>query len=240
VVTGVQISSYKVTADDGTEQRLYDLVRALLEETTVPRLRLTSIAPWQFDRRLLELWQDPRLCRHIHMSLQSGCTDTLRRMRRPYTAEGYAEVVADIRNAIPGVALTTDIIVGFPGETEEEFEASLAFAEAMEFAKIHAFPFSVREGTLAAEMPDKVDHAIQRQRMARMLEMADAGERRFRQRHLGSIETVLWERRRREIWQGLTDNYIRVYGRSRDDLHNRFTPAHLVELGEGGVMGLPV
>ena len=111
VVTGVQISEYR----DG-DRRLYDLVKALLDHTDVPRLRLTSIAPWKFDRRLPGLWQrhGSRLCRHVHMSLQSGCTETLRRMRRPYTADQYAELASELRAAIPGLALTTDVIVGFP------------------------------------------------------------------------------------------------------------------------------
>jgi threonylcarbamoyladenosine tRNA methylthiotransferase MtaB len=241
VVTGVQISSYRSRdPESGGEQRLYDLVAALLQQTSVPRLRLTSIAPWQFDRRLLELWRDPRLCRHIHLSLQSGSSATLQRMRRPYTADRYATLVEAIREAMPGAAITTDIIVGFPGETEEEFAVSLAFAEAMEFAKIHAFPYSTRQGTMAAEMPHPVAPAVKRERMARMLAVADASERQFWQDQLGRTETVLWERRRGDLWHGLTDNYVRVLGHADEDLHNRLTPARLIGLGPGGVVGLPL
>src|SRR5215203_1201530 len=109
VVTGVQISAYR-----SGEDRLYELVRAVLERTEVPRLRLTSIAPWDLDERLLELWSDRRLCRHLHLSLQSGSTGTLRRMRRPYTGEGYLGILDRVHSSIPGAAITTDVIVGFP------------------------------------------------------------------------------------------------------------------------------
>ena len=113
VVTGVQISHYRWRG-----RTLYDLVVALLEETAIPRIRLTSLAPWAFDRRLLGLLAHPRVCRHVHLSLQSGCDATLERMRRPYTSAAYAALVEEIRAAVPGIAVTTDVIVGFPGESE--------------------------------------------------------------------------------------------------------------------------
>src|SRR3954468_18556761 len=112
---------------------LVELVRGLLRESGAPRLRLTSIAPWDLDDRLLGLWSDGRLCRHLHLSLQSGATATLRRMRRPYTAEAYAPLLERVRAAIPGVAITTDVIAGFPGETDAEFADSLAFVAAAGF-----------------------------------------------------------------------------------------------------------
>ena len=234
VVTGVQISSYR----DG-DYRLYDLVRALLAEVDLPRLRLTSIAPWQFDRRLLELWADPRLCRHVHLSLQSGCSATLQRMRRPYSAESYARLLAEIRQAVPGVAITTDVIVGFPGETAAEFAASLAFVAEARFAKVHGFPYSPRPGTTAAELPDPVDPASQRARMAELLAVAAASEQAFWQQHLGHTETVLWERPRNGRWQGTTDNYVRVFTRSTENLHNRLLPTELVAMEPDGLTGWP-
>ena len=145
VVTGVQISAYR----DGN-RRLVELVETLLEETEVPRLRLTSIAPWQFDRRLLGLFDTGRVCRHFHLSLQSGSDEILPRMRRPYSTAEYAGLLETIRAHVPGVAITTDLIVGFPGETGAEHEASLAFVAACGFARIHAFPYSARPGTEAA------------------------------------------------------------------------------------------
>ena len=189
VVTGVQISAWR-----DSNHRLSDLVRALLRETAVPRLRLTSIAPWDLDDRLLSLWEDPaadRLCRHLHLSLQSGSTATLRRMRRPYSAETYSRLLERVRAALPGVGITTDVIVGFPGEDEAEFAESLAFVEAAGFAKVHAFPFSPREGTEAAGLPGQVPSEVRKERMGRLLAAAERGETAFRARHLGTRATVL-------------------------------------------------
>jgi len=232
VVTGVQISAYRCEG-----QGLFELVRDLLRESGAPRLRLTSIAPWDLDERLLGLWSDARLCRHLHLSLQSGSTATLRRMRRPYTADAYARLLARVRSAIPGVAITTDVIVGFPGETAAEFAESLAFVAAAGFAKVHAFPFSPRPGTEAADLPDPVHPTAIRDRMARMLAAAAQAETDFRSSSLGRRETVLWERPKDGMGQGLTDNYIRVFSPEGAGLWNRFSEVELVELAEDGVRG---
>ncbi len=208
VITGVQISAYR----DG-EVRLADLVGRLLAETRAPRLRLTSIAPWQFDRRLLGHFRSGRLCRHVHLSLQSGCSDTLERMRRPYSSADFAGLVAELRGAVPGIAITTDVIVGFPGESEAEFERSLAFVEAMGFARVHAFPYSPREGTEAASLPGQIDHGVKRERMKRMLELAERGQADFWSSQRGERVRVLWEQPKRDRWWGTSDNYIRVVRR---------------------------
>lgn len=234
VVTGVQISAYRSGGS-----RLYELVRAILDGTDVPRLRLTSIAPWDLDERLLELWSDPRLCRHLHLSLQSGATATLRRMRRPYTAESYLRLVERVREAIPGVAVTTDVIAGFPGETDGEMEESLATVEAAGFAKVHVFPFSPRPGTEAADLPGQVPPEERKLRMERMLALADRAERAFRLAHLGTRATVLWERPRDGVGHGLTDNYLRVICPEGAGLWNRFTEVELTGLAEDGVTGRP-
>ncbi len=258
VVTGVQISSYRTPEGE----RLYDLVHALLADTDIPRLRLTSIAPWQLDRRLLRLWSEAgsarggrqgtshhgashqgtshrgtRLCRHVHFSLQSGSTETLHRMRRPYTAEQYADLLAEVRDAVPGMAVTTDVIVGFPGETDAEFDDNLAFTQRMVFAKVHAFPYSSRPGTLAANLPDHVEHSVKRERMARMLAVTEAAEEDFRRAQLGQTAEVLWEGAREGVWQGMTDNYLRVFTESSEDLGNRLLPVQLEEMVDGGVKG---
>ncbi len=232
VITGVQISAWR--SEGG---RLGDLVRAVLGETEVPRLRLTSIAPWDLDERLLDLWRDRRLCRHLHLSLQSGATATLRRMRRPYTAEGYLELLGRVRAAVPGVAVTTDVIVGFPGETEEEFAASLATVEAAGFARVHVFPYSPRPGTTAERMPDPVPPEEKRERMERMLAAAGRAERAFRTAHLGTRQTVLWERPKEGLGHGLTDNYLRVLCPEGAGLWNRFSEVEVVGLAAEGVVG---
>jgi threonylcarbamoyladenosine tRNA methylthiotransferase MtaB len=234
VLTGVQISAYR----DG-DARLAELVRALLRDALGPerRLRLTSIAPWDLDSRLLELWSDRRLCRHLHLSLQSGATETLRRMRRPYTAERFAERMEEVRAAISGVGVTTDVIVGFPGESAALFEESLATTAALGFAKVHVFPFSSRPGTAAAAMPQTVPADEKKERMARMLAVADDSERRFWASHLGSRQTVLWEKPRLGQAHGLTDNYIRVIAPDGGGVWNQFSEVHLTRLTEGGVVG---
>jgi threonylcarbamoyladenosine tRNA methylthiotransferase MtaB len=232
VITGVQISAWR--SEGG---RLGDLVRAILDETEVPRLRLTSIAPWDLDERLLGLWENRRLCRHLHLSLQSGATATLRRMRRPYTAEGYLALLGRVRAAVPGVAVTTDVIVGFPGETEEEFAASLATVEAAGFARIHVFPYSPRPGTTAEGFPDQVSPEEKKERMERMLAAAGRAERAFRAAHLGTRQTVLWERPKDGLGHGLTGNYLRVFCPEGAGLWNRFSEVELTGLAEDGVVG---
>jgi threonylcarbamoyladenosine tRNA methylthiotransferase MtaB len=241
----------------GGELRLAGLVRALLDalpplnqgapaprpspaprlRLPAARLRLSSIAPWQLDDELLALWSDPRLCRHLHLSLQSGSTATLRRMRRPYTASGFGRLVARVRAAVPGMAVTTDVIVGFPGETAAEFEESLATVAALGFAKVHVFPFSPRPGTTAAALPDAVAAPEQRRRMERMLAVAEGAAAAFHAVHLGSRATVLWQRPKDGHGEGLTDNYIRVWSPQAAASWNRFAEVELEAVGAGGMLG---
>jgi threonylcarbamoyladenosine tRNA methylthiotransferase MtaB len=232
VVTGVQISAWRWEG-----LRLASLVRAILAETDVPRLRLTSIAPWDLDGPLLDLWADRRLCRHLHLSLQSGSTGTLRRMRRPYTADSYLGLLDQVRAAIPGAAVTTDVIVGFPGETRAEHEESLATVEAAGFAKVHVFPYSPRPGTEAEGMPGQVSPGVKKERMEAMLAAAARAERNFQIAHLGTRQTVLWERPKDGMGQGMTDTYLRVVSEAGAGLWNRFSEVELVAVGEDGVVG---
>lgn len=232
VVTGVQISAWRWEG-----LRLAGLVRSLLAETDVPRLRLTSIAPWDLDESLLGLWQDRRLCRHLHLSLQSGSTATLRRMRRPYTAESYLAFLDRVRAAVPGAAVTTDVIVGFPGETDAGFAESLATVEAARFAKVHVFPYSPRPGTEAERMPGHVPPDRKKERMETMLALAARAERDFQTAHLGTRQTVLWERPREGMGQGLTDNYLRVVSPEGAALWNRFSEVEMLAAGEDGMAG---
>jgi threonylcarbamoyladenosine tRNA methylthiotransferase MtaB len=227
VLTGVQISSYR-----SGNVRLSDLVGRLLGETSVERLRLTSIAPWDFDPKLLDLVESGRICRHFHLSLQSGCDDTLARMRRPYDSNTFGTLVDRIRSRVPGVAITTDVIVGFPGEDQREFEEGLRFVEAIGFAKVHAFPYSPRPGTSAADLCNQVAPPIQRQRMQHMLEVAAAAEEDFQRAQLGATVPVLWERKVDDGWQGTSDNYLKVHTRSSRDHGFSITPTMIDALND--------
>lgn len=233
VVTGVQISAWR-QGRCGLSELVGELLAALPARGA--RLRLTSIAPWDLEERLLARWADGRLCRHLHLSLQSGSAATLARMRRPYTPARYEAAVKLARSAIPGVAVTTDVIVGFPGETEAEFAASLALVAALGFAKVHVFPFSPRPGTEAARLPDGVPAPVKAERMVRMLEVSRRAELEFWRAHLGQRATVLWERPREGSGRGLTDNYIRVLSPEGAALWNRLTEVELVATTGAGML----
>jgi threonylcarbamoyladenosine tRNA methylthiotransferase MtaB len=233
VLTGVHIGAYG--RDHGTT--LAGLIGTILAQTRFRRLRLTSIEPWDVTDDLIALWENPRLCRHLHLPLQSGCDATLQRMNRRYTAAHYQDLVRRARKAIPDLAVTTDVIVGFPGEDEDEFAATAAFVAAMEFARIHVFPFSARPGTIAAALPDAVVPQTKGSRVAQMLSIARQSAAAFHRRFLGRTMDVLWESAAGEQWSGLTDNYMRVRGASDQDLHNRILPARLCALTEHGLCG---
>ncbi|MFN3762588.1 MAG: MiaB/RimO family radical SAM methylthiotransferase, partial [Anaerolineae bacterium] len=234
VLTGVNIGAYG--QDLGLKGGLAGLIQAILTRTDLPRLRLSSVEPWDVDESLLALWPDPRLCRQLHLPLQSGCEATLRRMGRRMTAAEYARLVERIRTAVPEMAITTDIIVGFPGEDEAEFAESIAFVERMAFARLHVFPFSPRPGTPAARMEGQVPEPALRERAARMRELGERLAARYRRQFLGRETEVLWERRRRDgLWHGLTDNYLQVVTSCPADLHNRITRTRLVR-EEGGFL----
>jgi threonylcarbamoyladenosine tRNA methylthiotransferase MtaB len=236
VLTGVHIGGYGRDLGTGLGQ----LVEDILVKTAVPRLRLSSIEPWDLEPSLLPLWENPRLCRHLHLPLQSGCDATLQRMGRRYTTSQYADLVATARRSIPDLAITTDVIVGFPDETAEEFAASLSFVEKMEFARTHVFKYSARPGTAAAEMPHQVPFAEKKERSEAMLELARENSQRFWQEFVGRKMEVLWESRckdDRQAWSGLTDNYIRVMTSSELNLGNTITSTKLVGLVKGGMCG---
>lgn len=243
VLTGVHIGAY---GRDGrmpppAQRGLWDLVARLLAETDVPRLRLSSIEPWDLPDEAFRLWADPRLCRHLHLPLQSGSDAVLRRMGRHYTAARFADLAAAARAAIPGLALTSDVIAGFPGETDAEFEESLAFVQAMGLARVHVFPYSAREGTPAAHMPGQVPAALKAGRARAMRAAGAAGELAFRQSLIGQTLPVLWETGRPGpvglVWSGLTDNYVRVQAPYSGSLANTLAPARLVGLTAGGLQG---
>ena len=232
VLTGTEIGRYSF---DGL--CLSGLLRRILKETDVKRLRLSSLQPREIDADLIRLWEDPRLCRHFHLALQSGSESVLQRMGRHYSPDDFSFAVGMIRREMPEAAVTTDVIVGFPGETDKEFAETCSFCRNMEFARIHVFPYSPRKGTRAAQMPGQIDNGVKKQRCTEMLCLAGDSLRKFNSRFLGQRQTVLFEHCSAGLWSGLTDNYIKVYVKNSLDLSNRIMPVELLDLRKDGMMG---
>ncbi len=235
-LTGTQLGSYGFDLPhvDG----LGELIETILTETDVERLRVSSLQPQEIAPDLLELWRDPRLCPHFHMPMQSGSDAVLARMRRRYTAEEYRRTVADIYEAIPHASVTADVIVGFPGETEEDHRRSLELCESLNLAGMHVFPYSVRPGTSAAHMTPLISPQSKQRRKAEMLELAKQKASDFRRGALGSIRPVLWEREVRPgILSGLTDNYLRVEMPLPASMINQISAVRLLAVKGDVVMG---
>jgi threonylcarbamoyladenosine tRNA methylthiotransferase MtaB len=240
VLSGVALGSWGFDFSPKTDLR--HLIQTLLGTTSVRRLRLSSIEPWDLDQKFFDLWLDARLCRHLHLPLQSGSSSTLRRMARKTTPEAFAELAGLARTVAPDLALTTDIIVGFPGETEEEFQESLNFVRDMDFASGHVFTFSSRPGTAAALLEDQVPFPVRKARNAQMRLVIEQSAARYRSSYLNRVLPVLWETTDQlsaDGWRlsGLTDNYLRVYATSKMPLWNKVSQVRLVQEGEDGMSG---
>jgi threonylcarbamoyladenosine tRNA methylthiotransferase MtaB len=225
-----------------TSSCLSDLVSAILKNTDVPRIRLSSIEPWDVEPELIDLLTQPRLARHLHLPLQSGCAATLRRMARAFTPEKYRDLVDRIRDQIPEIAITTDILTGFPGETQREFQESLDFIRQMRFAAGHVFSYSAREGTPAAGFPDQVPHPVRKERNSKIREVLRSAEESYQKSNLGKELSVLWEQSEDysdEAWKltGLTDNYLRVVGKASENLQNCFSLVRVIGLLPDGLSG---
>lgn len=218
ILTGIHLGAYgkpsETERENGAiqEYTLADLCEMLLRETSFERIRLSSIEPTEVDDRLLQLFvENRRMCRHLHLPLQAGDDRTLEAMHRPYNTEQYRQEVKRIRDSVPGIAISTDLMVGFPGESDEQFENSLAFADEMAFSGMHLFQYSPREGTPAATYPMQVRNEIKASRSKRMQEVAEKNAHAFMQQHLGNVVEVLLEEPCGEgAWSGHTDNYLHV------------------------------
>lgn len=240
VLTGVQLGSWG--QEFKPKAGLVDLVEALLKETEIPRIRLSSIEPWDVSPSLIEMVRQDRVARHLHLPLQAGSSATLRRMARAITIERYASLIEMIRSQIPAAAITTDILTGFPGETEEEYLEGMDFIKRMNFAGGHVFTYSAREGTPAANFPDQVPHPVRKTRNAEIRSVLEASGAKFAEAFLGQELSVLWE----QVHQGeskvgkltgLTDNYLRVEAEGPDRLWNQFSRVRIDRLIPGGVQG---
>ncbi len=216
VLTGINLPAY------GQELglTLCDAIEAACEAEGILRVRLGSLEPERLTPEVIARMKlQPKLCPQFHLSLQSGCDATLQRMNRHYTGDEYRAIVENLRNAFPNCAITTDIMVGFPGEDEEEFQASLAFAQKIAFAKAHVFAYSRRPGTVASRAPHQVENRVKEERGRRMAEEAEKSRQAFFRAQLGRREPVLFEREIAPgIWEGRTVNYTPVRVKSRESL----------------------
>ena len=219
VITGIHIASYG--KDFNTEYRLIDLLEEIQKVDGIQRIHLGSLEPTliteEFVTRLKKL---SKICDHFHLSLQSGCDETLKRMNRKYTTNQFRHVVELLRNAYPEVHLTTDVIVGFPGETEEEFNKTYEFLKEIKFYKMHVFKYSPRSGTVAAKMPNQIDGNIKEERSNKLIELSDKNEEEYNQKYIGKEVEVLLEEREGEYLKGHTTNYMVVKMKTNENLEN--------------------
>lgn len=234
VLTGTKIGCYTYKNNG-----LSELIQCILFQTNIKRIRLSSLQSQEITPQFLSLWHDNRLCRHFHLALQSGSNTVLNRMKREYSVDIYKQTVSMIKEIIPDVAITTDVMVGFPGESEEEFEESYLFCKQTGFAVIHVFPYSIRQGTEAAEMPSQTPDIVKRERVHKMLKLANYCRYNFYKSFSGRVLSVLWEGETNSesgIYSGLTDNYIRVFTKSEHNIANKITYTKLKEFNGKGMV----
>ena len=240
VLSGVHLGSYG--RDLGRPAGLRELVAALLADTDVPRIRLSSLEPWDVAPGFFDLWANPRLLPHLHLPLQSGSDRVLRRMARRTTRAAFRALADEARAAIPDLNLSTDLIAGFPGETDEELAETLEYVESLAFGRLHVFSYSPRPGTAAARMPGQVPGTVKKERTARLIALGERLSTAFHARYHGATRPVLWEMATGAEpdglrWVGYSDNYIRVTAVGPADLMNRVTPVRLSEPRADGMVG---
>lgn len=234
VLTGIHLSSYgKERPED--QENLLTLIQAVHQVDGIERIRLGSLEPGiiteEFAAAISSL---PKVCPHFHLSLQSGCTTTLKRMNRRYTAEEYREKCEILRKYYPAPALTTDVITGFPGETEEEFEESRSFVDSIHFYETHIFPYSKREGTKAAGMPDQLTEQVKKERSRILIALGKEHQREYMEQFLGQEKEVLFEEQQtvegQEYWTGHTMEYLKIAVISEENLENKRVVVQLREM----------
>jgi len=238
VLTGIHIASYGKDTHEGT---LLDVIQDIHPIPGIERIRLGSIEPTLLQPSFAQAVADmEKMCRHYHVSLQSGSDSVLMRMNRKYTAQEYKEYINNLRDRIPTVSITTDIMVGFPGETEAEFEESIDFVRDIRFSKIHVFQYSVREGTPAAQFGNQVPGPVKDDRSKRLIQLGDMLEKEYISQFLGTVQEVLIEEPvpGQDGWvQGFTDHYIKVMVQAGEELKNSIVQVYFNDLEDDVVVG---
>ncbi len=240
VLTGVHLGSYGRDLQNNTT--LAHLIQAILTHTDIPRLRLSSLEPWEIPEDFFSLWQNSRLLPHLHMPLQSGSDRILRRMARRTSRASFRQLAQAARAAIPDLHLSTDIIVGFPGETEADFAQTVDYVKEIRFGRLHVFSYSPRPGTAAAQFPDQVPSPVKKTRARQIIALGKELSLQFHQKYVGQSLNVLWETavgadENGLRWTGYTDNYIRVTAHGPADLFNTVTRVEIEGAKEDGVYG---
>lgn len=240
VLTGVHLGSYG--QDFEPKMSLFDLVKAILHHTDIPRLRLSSLEPWDLAPDFFTLWQDTRLLPHLHMPLQSGSDKILRLMARRTTRRAFRALATSAREQIPDLSLSSDVILGFPAETNYDFEQSLDFVREISFSRLHAFTYSSRPGTAAAKMPGQIEHIVKKERTRRMIELGQDLSLSYHRQYNGQTRPVLWETnigadKKSLLWSGYSDNYIRVTAPGPVNMSNLITPTRLSKPSTDGITG---
>ncbi|MBQ3181203.1 MAG: tRNA (N(6)-L-threonylcarbamoyladenosine(37)-C(2))-methylthiotransferase MtaB [Clostridia bacterium] len=233
VLVGIHLASY----GKDTGESLIDLLKGLNEIDGISRIRMGSLEPTLFsDEFTNEIAKLSKLCRHFHLSLQSGCDETLKRMNRKYKTSDYRNSVQRIRKFFPDAAITTDIMVGFPGETDEEFEKTLQFVKEISFAEAHIFKYSVRKGTVAEKMENQILPDVKEDRSKRLAQVTKKTEEDFLSSHIGKTVDVLFEREHKGIlglYEGKTDNYITVVAKSEKDVSGKICKVKINSVKKG-------
>ncbi len=237
VLTGIHIGAYG--RDFHEKISLVDAVKTVLETAEPLRLRLGSIESVEMTDELIDLMKnDSRICNHLHLPLQSGSDEILKAMRRPYTTKNFSDLTARLVKEIPEISIGTDLIVGFPGETEKNFEETINFLQTQPFSKIHVFPFSAREGTLAAGMKNQIDSQTKKNRVEKVLEIAKSKEKIFAEKLIGRMVEIISETEENNFIDGLTKNYIRVYVPSNQEIKlGEIVRVKIEKLFRNGVAG---
>ena len=227
VITGIHIASY---GKDLKDTNLCSLLIKLNKIEGLSRIRLGSLEPTiltnEFVNKIKNL---KKLCNHFHLSLQSGCNETLKRMNRHYTVEEFKNVVERLRKAFPEVMLTTDIIVGFPGETEEEFKKTYYYLKNIKFYKMHVFPYSKREGTKASKMQKQISQVVKEQRSKKLIELSNENEKEYLKKYIGKNLDVLFEKKEGEFIKGHTSNYLEVKVENKQTKENEIKTVHIIK-----------
>lgn len=228
VITGIHVASYGLDFEN-EKIRLIDLLEEINKIEGLKRIRLGSLEPNIITDEFVErLKRIDKICEHFHLSLQSGCTETLKRMNRKYTTENFEKVVERLRKTFPNVILTTDIIVGFPGETDEEFEITYRYLEKIKFYKMHVFKYSQRKGTRAAVMPNQIDGKIKEERSHKLIELSNKNEKEYLKKYINKEVKVLFEQEENGYFKGHTSNYLLVKCKGKK-LENKLITVKIVD-----------